>query len=365
MELNAHLAEKLLRQLSAVTTHQLGIIRTDGIIAAHTSDILRNQFSRPAKEVADKALPELLIPESAQSEDTLSGLYLPVSLNRRTACILLIHSGTEEDLLSYGRLLQQICRLNLEQLISGNYFNLRHYERTTFCLDWLEGKFEDDLALFSERALLNQIDTVAGVTCAVLRIPQVAMNQALKFSVAEILHQLDLLAIPREADFILILNMRAPQKVSQRLEQVCSAISPLVTRYLIAVGRPYSCDRIRSSYQEAYKLANYYMSTVNGIIYYQNELLNLYLYDAPDTMKKQFILQTFPGYSRPELKQVYEFIQTYLECNGSIQAISQRLFVHKNTIQYRIEQLRKRTGYDLRNLADCQTLAIACKWMRF
>lgn len=98
MELNAHLAEKLLRQLSAVTTHQLGIIRTDGIIAAHTSDILRNQFSRPAKEVADKALPELLIPESAQSEDTLSGLYLPVSLNRRTACILLIHSGTEEDL---------------------------------------------------------------------------------------------------------------------------------------------------------------------------------------------------------------------------------------------------------------------------
>ena len=107
------------------------------------------------------------------------------------------------------------------------------------------------------------------------------------------------------------------------------------------------------------------MSTVNGIIYYQNELLNLYLYDAPDTMKKQFILQTFPGYSRPELKQVYEFIQTYLECNGSIQAISQRLFVHKNTIQYRIEQLRKRTGYDLRNLADCQTLAIACKWMRF
>ena len=37
MELNTHLAEKLLRQLSAVTTHQLGIIRTDGIIAAHTS----------------------------------------------------------------------------------------------------------------------------------------------------------------------------------------------------------------------------------------------------------------------------------------------------------------------------------------
>ncbi len=46
-----------------------------------------------------------------------------------------------------------------------------------------------------------------------------------------------------------------------------------------------------------------------------------------------------------------------------IQAISQRLFVHKNT-SHRIEQLRKRTG--LRFLRNSGRLPDAvCKWMRF
>ena len=93
-------------------------------------------------------------------------------------------------------------------------------------------------------------------------------------------------------------------------------------------------------------------------------MVNLYLYDAPPELKHRFVMQLFEGYTPQEQKQACELIYTYIACNGSIQQIAQKLFVHKNTIQYRIEQLYKRTGYDLRRISDCHILSIACKWTR-
>jgi len=364
MEFNTRLAERILKQLSAVSPNPVGIIHTDGTILAHSTAYLQGQFCKPALNLLQSEQSELLISSHCTEPDCLPGLYLPVSLNQNVVCVLLVHYGTQEDLALYGHLLQEICRLTIEEFISGNYFNLRHYERSLFCLHWLAGQYNHDTKAFFEHAASNGIDATAGVTCASLRIHQIQLNQSLKFSIAEMLDLLNFLYVSRDSDFILILNTKSPKVISMQLSLIETNIKSQVTHFLIAVGQSYECLQLNTSYAEAKKLLHYYGSTTDGILYYQNELVNLYLYDAPPELKHRFVMQLFEGYTPQEQKQACELIYTYIACNGSIQQIAQKLFVHKNTIQYRIEQLYKRTGYDLRRISDCHILSIACKWTR-
>jgi len=45
--------------------------------------------------------------------------------------------------------------------------------------------------------------------------------------------------------------------------------------------------------------------------------------------------------------------------NGSINATSEELFVHKNTLQYRLKKVKEITGYDPRKLRDFTILYLA------
>ena len=43
-------------------------------------------------------------------------------------------------------------------------------------------------------------------------------------------------------------------------------------------------------------------------------------------------------------------LELYYECEGSVSEASKRLFIHKNTLQYRLRRLADTTGYDPRSI---------------
>ena len=42
-----------------------------------------------------------------------------------------------------------------------------------------------------------------------------------------------------------------------------------------------------------------------------------------------------------------EFINTYLECDGHINKIAERMFIHKNTVHYKIRKIEEILDCDL------------------
>ena len=60
-----------------------------------------------------------------------------------------------------------------------------------------------------------------------------------------------------------------------------------------------------------------------------------------------------------------EFARIYLEENGSLIAIGERLFLHKNTVKYRIARLNEQTGVDIRTCRGAYIFTLALKfWNR-
>jgi carbohydrate diacid regulator len=63
--------------------------------------------------------------------------------------------------------------------------------------------------------------------------------------------------------------------------------------------------------------------------------------------------------SEDELKEFDTIIKVYGENNGSITKSADKLYIHKNTFQYKLNKLAKLTGYNPRNIDDYVILKIA------
>ena len=72
------------------------------------------------------------------------------------------------------------------------------------------------------------------------------------------------------------------------------------------------------------------------------------------------------AYFRPSDQQDTLFtIQTFFDYNLNVSETSRQLFVHRNTLVYRLEKIHERTGLDLRDFDDAIVLKVALMVKRY
>lgn len=67
----------------------------------------------------------------------------------------------------------------------------------------------------------------------------------------------------------------------------------------------------------------------------------------------------FSSCTDQEREAFSQLVRLYFQEDGDIRRCAERLFIHRNTFQYRTEALRRRTGYDLRRPKDATLLCLA------
>ena len=84
------------------------------------------------------------------------------------------------------------------------------------------------------------------------------------------------------------------------------------------------------------------------------------IYQLPVNLCKLFIDEIFGDNVPSELDdETLTTINKFFENNLNVSETSRQLFVHRNTLVYRIEKIQKSTGLDLRNFDDALTFKIA------
>ncbi len=119
---------------------------------------------------------------------------------------------------------------------------------------------------------------------------------------------------------------------------------------------------VSKSYKEA-KMA----SEVGHIFYQEKNIISYHLlgigrliYQLPVNLCKMYIHEIFGEKIPEELdKETLITIDKFFENNLNVSETSRQLFIHRNTLVYRIEKLQKATGLDIRVFDDALTLKIA------
>lgn len=119
---------------------------------------------------------------------------------------------------------------------------------------------------------------------------------------------------------------------------------------------------VSKSYKEAT------MALDVGKIFYVEKKVNSYgslgigrlIYQLPANLCRIFISEIFGDNDPGEFdEEIVSTVNKFFENNLNVSETSRQLFVHRNTLVYRIEKLQKSTGLDVRTFDDALTFKIA------
>ena len=102
-------------------------------------------------------------------------------------------------------------------------------------------------------------------------------------------------------------------------------------------------------------------SPKSRLLIYQKMVLEMILSQIPIDSVHEYLFNIFKTKDREKINSITNFLNVYFEENGAINMISQKLFIHKNTVQYKIQKVIKQTSYDPRKAEDGLKLLLACK----
>ena len=105
------------------------------------------------------------------------------------------------------------------------------------------------------------------------------------------------------------------------------------------------------------------------IIAYSNLGIGRLIYQLPLPLCKMFIKEIFDGKSPDEFdEETLSTINKFFENSLNVSETSRQLYIHRNTLVYRLDKLQKSTGLDLRVFEDAITFKIALmvvKYMKY
>ena len=100
--------------------------------------------------------------------------------------------------------------------------------------------------------------------------------------------------------------------------------------------------------------------TEKTIVSYNNLGIARLIYQLPTTLCDMFLKEVFKRGSIESLDHETLFtIQRFFENNLNVSETSRKLFVHRNTLVYRLEKIKKITGLDLREFEDAIVFKVA------
>ena len=102
------------------------------------------------------------------------------------------------------------------------------------------------------------------------------------------------------------------------------------------------------------------------IVAYNNLGIGRLIYQLPLSFCRMFIEEIFEGKSPDEFdEETLTTIYKFFENNLNVSETSRQLFIHRNTLVYRLDKLQKNTGLDLRVFDDAITFKIALMVVKY
>jgi len=156
-------------------------------------------------------------------------------------------------------------------------------------------------------------------------------------------------------------DMRELEKVAKNIADTLS--SEFYTKVSIGIGT--AVDNIKDlarSFKEAQVALEVgkVFDTEKNIVSYENLGIGRLIYQLPTTLCEMFLQEVFKKGSLESLdRETLMTIQCFFENNLNVSETSRKLFVHRNTLVYRLEKIRKVTGLDLREFEHAITFKVA------
>ncbi len=332
--------QSVIIQMKDATDRVIGVIDSDGIITASSELSLIGTHSDNAGAIIEEAS-EPIVTYRGKTYKSLSGW----NTNFDYAVFV---DGEDETA-------RCICIMAAVAFGEAKAYYEEKYDKATFVKN-----------IISDNILPGDIYVTAKELRFAIEVPRgVFLIRQVEKADAAVVEALQNMFPDRKRDFILSVNETdtvlikefAPGVDSKELMKLATSVEETLTSELgiktvIGIGTVARhlrelADRFKEV-QIAIEVGKVF-ETEKTIINYENLGIGRLIYQLPTTLCEMFLSEVFKKNSLNSLDQeTLHTINKFFENNLNVSETSRKLFVHRNTLVYRLEKIKKLTGLDLR-----------------
>ena len=343
--------------LKGITHMDLCLFDTDGNVAA-TTFTEADQYAESAKEFVESP---------AESQAVAGVQFFKVYDDQQLEYVIVVKGDNDN-----GYMIGKITSFQVQNLLVAYK---ERYDKDNF----IKNLLLDNLLLVDiyNRAKKLHIDTDSRRVVFLIETKHEKDNNAL-----EILRSMftgktkDFITAVDEKDIILVKELKEDDG-SEELDRIAKTMldmlnSEAMSSVHIAYGTIINEIRdVSRSYKEA-KMAldvGKIFYEERNIVGYNNLGIGRLIYQLPMPLCKMFIREIFDGKNPEEFdEETLATINKFFENSLNVSETSRQLYIHRNTLVYRLDKLQKTTNLDLRVFDDAITFKIALmvvKYMKY
>ena len=343
------LFQGIIHQMKDAVDRVIGVLDENGIIIS-CSDLAKIGGTRQG--VRDEL--------SYTSETVMSGgyTYKPIGSGAKTEYIVFVEGEDKQ-----AERLAAILSISLGR-IKGLYDD--KYDKASFIKNViLDNILPSDIYLKSKELHFSN-----DVMRIVMLIKFIGKNEIIPYQMVQNMFpdkNKDYVISVGESDIVLVKEVK-PNYDTRAIEKIAQSISDtfgteFYTKVSIGIGTAVeSIKDLARSYKEAQVAIEVgkVFDTEKNIVSYENLGIGRLIYQLPTTLCEMFLSEVFKKGSIETLdRETLLTIQCFFENNLNVSETSRKLFVHRNTLVYRLEKVRKLTGLDLREFDHAITFKVA------
>lgn len=370
MQVSSSVAQNIVESMKTIIKQDINFIDTDGTIIASTDPQRVGTYHEGALTVIKSNQILIVSPEDSY-QGTRPGINVPVHVNGETIAVIGI-TGDPQQVTTYGNILRKMTEiLVLEDELRA--LRQRDAERSRMLLE--------DLIFYSEEFAsrwdssveehwrtdndLKRIIIIKAAPAQFLAYKEIRHQLEMAFeSVSQPLSKRGVLWMEHEQFFVILHKSKAEKMVQRCLDDALNSIKDQQIPVTIAYGSAVYKD-FKKSYKDALltlqngPLCNGDSDGIVAVFHYEDLTLELLVNDKNEERQAQLVEKVLGTLSPKEVDEFNHILKLFGEHNGSVSAISEAMYIHKNTLQYQIQKLRRLTGYDMRRYDDYVVLKLA------
>ena len=355
ISLSKQTAQKIVDTIKDVCGHDINYINRHGIIFASTNPSRIGDYHEIGQTVVQTEK-TIEITSDNSFYGTQKGVNIPFVYNREVIAAIGI-TGAPDEVRQYAVLAQKITSLILREQ-ETDFFNYKKKNVLNYVIHSLVENTDlnhDFLIEFLNDFHLN-VDTI----CRTIVIQPDSRYNLSNLSLIEnhIYRTFDQIGAPLYTfnfpnEYILIL----PEEQYQNWSYIFHTLANNTENVLhIGIGTTCALSKQHRSYSAA-KIALHSLSTTQSIAIFDDLDLEIILSCVNDEARTKYLHKTISNLTDEDIN----LLQTYFSTNMSLKETSKILFLHKNTLQYKLNRIEKLTGYNPRVFSDAVNLFLATK----
>jgi len=394
MKILEHNAQKIVEKASEILKFPISITDNEGIIIGSTDKSRIGIFHKPSLEVIKKN--EIVDCKTEVEKKILPGVSTPIKFNNKVIGVLGI-VGSPREVEKYVQLVKNQVEMLCQEAFRNEMLELKEKMIEMFVhqlINYNENE-TNETDHIHQYANLLEFDFQKDRVCLVIKINRFAQNlpskkvndeffgtfQYFQKDVLGFLHLIfheckdDIISLLDFERFIVIKSLPYKQSYSTLIASLDENLKKLNTfvekKYpasvSISVGDKNKGIRgIIESYNNAIKAMNLGVSFEEGTGIYVYKELETLLWLLPKELNPTYQVKLLRSITSLIEHDNYEILSsTFIEfckCNMNLSVASRNLYIHRNTIIYRLEKIKEITSLNTNSFEHCMLLftAIQC-----